>query len=69
MNELYYKESQNGVHVMQLECMDEGSLCGLGCNNPDLKNTNKTVVTCPQCIYILKILRTVKYKEQQGEKK
>lgn len=69
MEKLYYKESRDGVHVMQPNFMDEGSLCGLGCDNPDLKNTSKTVVTCPKCIFILKTLRTVKYKEQQGEKR
>jgi hypothetical protein len=62
-------EDQSGVHVMQLECMDEGSLCGIGCDNPALKNTRKTVVSCPKCIYILKILRTVKYAKQQGKEK
>jgi hypothetical protein len=54
---------------MQLECMDEGSLCGIGYDNPDLKNTRKTVVTCPRCIYILKILRMIKYAKGQGKEK
>ena len=67
---LYFKETiDEGVHVMQLDCMDEGSLCGIGCNNPDLIDTRKTVVTCPNCIHILQTLRTVKYRLQgEGEK-
>jgi hypothetical protein len=37
MNELYFKESESDVHLMQLDCMDEGTLCGIGCDNSDLK--------------------------------
>jgi hypothetical protein len=52
-----------GVHVLQLDCMDVGTLCGIGCNNPDLKPTRKIVVTCKRCIYILRVLSKIKYKE------
>jgi hypothetical protein len=61
MNDIYYKESPEGVHVMHLDCMDEGTLCGIGCDNPELKNTRKKIVTCPKCIYIIEALMTVKY--------
>jgi hypothetical protein len=63
MDELYFKESEEGVHLMQPYFMDEGSLCGLGCDNSDLKETREKVVTCKKCIFILKFLRNVKYKE------
>jgi hypothetical protein len=65
MEEMYFKEDRNGVHIMQLSCMDEGSLCGIGCDNPDLKKTRKKIVTCKMCIHILKILSNVKYKNAE----
>ena len=69
MDEPYFKEDENGVHIMQLDCMDEGSLCGIGCDNPELNNTKKRVVTCSQCIHILKILAKVQNKKEPGEEK
>lgn len=62
--EFYYKETHEGVHLYNhLNCMEPGTLCGIGCDNPDLEETDKKVVTCRLCIYILKTLRRVKYKE------
>ncbi|MDR2650031.1 MAG: hypothetical protein LBB94_10005 [Clostridiales bacterium] len=63
----YFKESDEGVHLMQPVFMDEGTLCGIGCDNPDLKITRQTIVTCPNCIHILKMLQTVKFKDNTRE--
>lgn len=66
-NELKYVESDEGVHFYQgcLNYMEEGTLCGIGCDNPDIRDTEKKVVTCQRCIRILKILRSIEYEVQQ----
>lgn len=64
--DLMYAEADGYVHFYcgSISYMEEGTLCGLGCDNPDVKDTDKTIVTCPQCIRILKVLRTVPFKER-----
>jgi hypothetical protein len=60
---LAFKESDEGVHLMQPNFMDVGSLCGLGPDNENLRSTHKKIVTCPNCIRILEFLQLVKYKK------
>lgn len=64
--ELTYAEADGYIHFYcgSISYMEEGTLCGLGCDNPDVKDTDKTTVTCPECIRILKLLRKVPFKER-----
>ena len=64
MLKLTYMEDEEGVHVMHP--VDEGTICGTyDSEYNDLRHTRKTVVTCEQCIRLLKTLRAVKFKEGQ----
>lgn len=64
---LFY-ESSEGVHL-QMELNAEYSLCGIAFDNgsesdgEDLLRTDKTVVTCKNCIEVIKSCRGVKIKE------
>ena len=61
-----YVEAEGYVHFYSgsISYMEEGTLCGIGCDNPEITDTEKNIVDCPQCIRILKLLRTVKFKER-----
>lgn len=61
---LRFVASETGVHLCNPYYMDEGTLCGLGPDNEELTDmdVNAKVVTCPQCIRIIKRLQSVKFK-------
>lgn len=62
-----FVESESGVHLLNPRYMDDGTLCGIGPDNPDLHggwDTKEKVVTCPQCIRIIKHLMRVKINEE-----
>ena len=63
--EITFAEEGGHVHFYcgSISYMEEGTLCGLGADNPDVVDTDKTVVTCPQCIRIIKLVRDVPFKE------
>jgi hypothetical protein len=64
---LWFVEDEDGyVHLGNASYMDEGMLCGLGSNNPVLVNwnTRSKIVTCPNCIRIIKRVRRARFKEE-----
>ena len=64
---LHYLEDDDGVHVTHP--IEEGTVCGTyDSEHNDLRSTKKKVVTCRNCIRILKELRNVKYRDDSCEK-
>ena len=65
-----YLESKAGVHIMD-PINYEFTLCGDSFDirstedapELELKKTNKRIVTCPNCIIIIKYLRNIKIKK------
>lgn len=61
-------EFERHVHVVCPEPGEsEGTICGkwLANEDGDFKHTRKKTVTCPQCIRVLKVLRTAKFHESE----
>jgi len=63
-----YLKNKNGVHLINSVLMGgEFTLCGLAYDLIDSNNggelfpTNKKVVTCPECIKIIKLCQGIKY--------
>ena len=66
--DMFYENSR-GVHL-QFELNSEYSLCGVACDagseddGEDMHETDKRVVTCSECIKVIKSCRNIKIKEK-----
>ena len=67
--DLDFNENERGVHLMEASG-GEITLCGEAWDNTEegqevMKKTAYTVVTCPECIEVIKYVRKAHYRERR----